>query len=291
MPQDQNIAERGMAFGLRTLNRFASSDLIDRLGIRQPTERFLHGASKTTVRTAARAGRTFAAAQKLTTTARQPRARTRDLFDLTPSDEQQMLTESVRDFGLERLRHVAQDADAACATPADLLAQAGELGLTMVGVPEQLGGAVEERSAVTSVLMSEALAQGDMGIAVACLAPAGVSTAISLWGDADQQSTYLPEFVGENVPAAALAMLEPRPLFDPFALETKVRRSGDGFVLSGVKALVPRAADSELFVIAAELEGSGPALFIVESGTKGISVEAEPAMGIRAAATGRLDLR
>ncbi len=277
-----------MAFGLRTLNRLASSDLIDRLGIRQPTERFLHGASKTTVRTAARAGRTFAAAQKLTTPARQPRARTRDLFDLTPSDEQQMLTESVRDFGLERLRKVAQDADAACATPADLLAQANELGLTMVGVPEQLGGAVEERSAVTSVLMSEALAQGDMGIAVACLAPAGVSTAISLWGDADQQATYLPEFVGENVPAAALAMLEPRPLFDPFALETKVRRSGDGFVLNGVKALVPRAADSELFVIAAELQDSGPALLIVESGTKGISVEAEPAMGIRAAATGRL---
>ena len=280
-----------MAFGLRTLNRLASSDLIDRLGIRQPTERFLHGASKTTVRTAARAGRTFAAAQKLTTPARQPRAKTRDLFDLTPSDEQQMLTESVRDFGLARLRPVAQDADSACAAPTELLAQANELGLTMVGVPEQLGGAVEERSAVTSVLMSEALAQGDMGIAVACLAPAGVSTAISLWGDADQQSTYLPEFVGENVPAAALAMLEPRPLFDPFALETKARRSGDGFILSGVKSLVPRAGDSELFVIAAELEDSTPAhpaLFIVESETKGISVEAEPAMGIRAAATGRL---
>ena len=277
-----------MAFGLRTLNRVASSDLIDRLGIRQPTERLLHGASKTTVRTAARAGRTFAAAQKLTTPARQPRAKTRDLFDLTPSDEQQMLTQSVRDFSLERLRKVAQDADAACATPTDLLAQAGELGLTMVGVPEQLGGAVEERSAVTSVLMSEALAYGDMGIAVACLAPAGVSTAISLWGDSDQQATYLPEFVGENVPAAALAMLEPRPLFDPFALETKARRSGDGFVLNGVKSLVPRAADSELFVIAAELQDSGPALFIVESKTKGISVEAEPAMGIRAAATGRL---
>jgi alkylation response protein AidB-like acyl-CoA dehydrogenase len=43
-------------------------------------------------------------------------------------------------------------------------------------------------------------------------------------------------------------------------------------------------------VIAAELEDRGPALFIVESGTTGISVEAEPAMGIRAAATGRLVL-
>jgi alkylation response protein AidB-like acyl-CoA dehydrogenase len=290
MPLDQNIAERGMALGLRTLNRLASSEIIDRLGIRQPTERLLHGASKTTVRTAARAGRSFAAAQKLTKPARQPRARTRDLFDITPTDEQQMLTEAVRDFALTRLRPAAQDADATCATPTELLAQANELGLTMVGVPEALGGALEERSAVTSVLMGEALAQGDLGIAVACLAPAGVSTAISLWGDADQQATYLPEFVGENVPAATLAVLEPRPLFDPFALETKVRRTGADFVLTGVKALVPRAADSELFVIAAEVEDSGPALFIVGPGTKGITVESEPAMGVRAAATGRLIL-
>ena len=61
-------------------------------------------------------------------------------------------------------------------------------------------------------------------------------------------------------------------------------------MLSGVKAMVPRAADGELFVVAAELAGEGPSLFIVESRTAGISVEPEPAMGIRAAATGRLIL-
>jgi alkylation response protein AidB-like acyl-CoA dehydrogenase len=127
-----------------------------------------------------------------------------------------------------------------------------------------------------------------MGIAVACLAPAGVSTALSLWGDADQQSTYLPEFVSENVPSAALAMLEPRALFDPFALRTTARSAGGGYALEGVKSLVPRAADGEVFIVAAELEGTGPALFIVESGTGGISVEPEPAMGVRAAGTGRL---
>ena len=200
------------------------------------------------------------------------------------------MRESVRDFALAKLRPAAQEADEACATPGELLGQANELGLTMVGVPEELGGAVAERSAVTTVLMAEALAQGDMGIAVACLAPAGVSTALSLWGDADQQATYLPEFVGENVPAAALAIVEPRPLFNPFELQTRARRAGDGFVLDGVKSLVPRAADAELFIVAAALEGEGPALFIVESGTAGLSIEPEPAMGIRAAATGRLIL-
>src|SRR5438270_893559 len=224
-----------MAVGLRALNRLAASDLLDRIGLREPAEKLLHEASKTTARTAAQAGRTFAAAQKLSRPARQPRARRSDLFDLTPSDEQHMLRESVRDFGLERLRPAAEAADAESATPPELLSQANELGLTMTGVPEELGGAVEQRSAVTSVLMSEAMAQGDMGIAVACLAPAGVSTALSLWGDADQQSTYLHEFVGENVPAASLALLEARPLFNPFALETTARRAdGGGYVLTGV---------------------------------------------------------
>ena len=288
MPTQQTPAERAMAVGLRALNRFASSELVDRFGLRQPAERFLSGATKSTARTAARAGRTFVAAQKLARPARQPRARPRGLFDLTPTDEQRMLTESVRDFALAKLRPVAQQADSDCAAPVELLSQANELGLTMIGVPEELGGAVGERSAVTSVLMSEALAQGDMGIALACLAPAAVGTALSLWGNAEQQSTYLPAFVGEDVPAAALALLEPQPLFDPFSLNTRAREANGGYVLHGAKSLVPRASDSELFIVAAELDGSGPALFIVEPGTEGISVEPEPAMGIRAGATARL---
>jgi alkylation response protein AidB-like acyl-CoA dehydrogenase len=284
-----DLTERGMSVGLRALNRLASNPLIDRFGLRDSAERVLHEASKATVRTATRAGRTFAATQKLSTPARQPRVGRSDLFDLTPDDEQHMLRESVRDFALAKLRPAAEAADAACASPEELLSQANQLGLMMVGVPEELGGAVAERSAVTTVLMSEALAQGDMGIALACLAPAAVSTALSLWGDADQQSTYLPEFVGENVPAAALAILEPRPLFNPFDLKTRARRVDGGFALDGVKSLVPRASASELFVVTASLEGT-PALFVIEPGGAGLSVEPEPAMGLRAAATGRLVL-
>jgi alkylation response protein AidB-like acyl-CoA dehydrogenase len=290
MASERNIAERGMAVGLRALNRVASSSAIDRLGLRDPAVRLLHATTKTTVRTAATAGRTFAAAQRLSRPARQPRPPQSDLFDLTPSDEQQMLRDSTREFAMARLRTVAAAADDACATPPELLSQANDLGLTMVGVPEELGGVVTERSATTTVLMSEALAGGDMGIAVACLAPAAVSTALSLWGDAQQQATYLPEFVGENVPAAALAVLEPQPVFNPFELQTTARPARGGYLLSGVKALVPRASDAELFVIAADLQGTGPSLFIVESKTSGISIEANPGMGIRAAGTGRLIL-
>jgi alkylation response protein AidB-like acyl-CoA dehydrogenase len=281
---------RSMAVGLRALNRLGGSELVDRLGLRDQTRRLLHGTAKTTMRTASRAGRTFAAAQLLSRPARQTSAGLGDLFDLTPTDEQQMLRDAVRAFAADRLAPAALAADDACATPPELIAQANELGVAVVGVPEDLGGPVEQRSAVTSVLMSEALAQGDMGMAVACLAPAGVSTALAVWGDADQQSTYLPAFVSDDPPAAALAVLEPRALFDPLKLQTRATAAEGGYVLDGVKALVPRAADADLFVVAARLSDRGPALFIVEAKTEGVSIQPEPAMGIRAAATGTLGL-
>ncbi len=285
-----SIADQAMGSGLRALNRLAQLDVVDRVGLRQPAERFIYRATRNGFQAAGAAGRTFAAAQKLGKPARQARPKSQDRFDLTPSDEQAMITEAFGDFAAEKLRKIATEADHDCKAPQEVLDAANELGTAALGVPEELGGAFEERSAVTSVLVTQALAHGDAGLAVAILAPAAVSTALSLWGDGEQQGTYLPEFTGENPPAAALAVLEPRPLFDPFELDTKARKVGDDYVIDGVKALVPRAADNELLIVAAELEGSGPALFIVETKNDGVLYEPEPAMGIRAAGTGKLKL-
>jgi alkylation response protein AidB-like acyl-CoA dehydrogenase len=285
----QSLTERGMAAGLKAITWLSSSELVDRFGLRDRTQRLIFGGSKNTLRVATVAGRSFATASRLTRPARQPRSAPSDLFDLTPTDEQQMLVEAAGEFAADRLRPAAATADRDCATPPDLIAQAADLGVTIVGVPEELGGVVEERSAVTAVLLAEALAAGDAGIAVACLSPGAVASALSLWGDADQQATYLPEFVGARPPAAAVALMEPQALADPLRPATTARRGGSGFVLDGVKSLVPHASAGELFVIGAMLDG-GPALFLVEAGTPGLSAEPEPAMGIRAAATGRLIL-
>jgi alkylation response protein AidB-like acyl-CoA dehydrogenase len=285
---DKGVAERGMGFGLRALSWLAGSDLLDRIRARKQVERALFRTTKNGFRSATAAGRTFKAAQKLTRPARQATGKPRALFDIAPDDEQQMFQEAVRDFAAAKLRPAAHDADAECATPAELLSQIDELGVNMLGVPEELGGAMHEQAATTSVLIGEALAHGDMGIAYAALAPGAVATAIGHWGTADQEATYLPAFSGEDVPAAALAMLEPRPLFDPLKLETTARRDGEDWILDGSKSLVARAAACELFLVAAEAEGLGPALFVIESGASGLSVEAEPAMGLRPAATGRL---
>ncbi len=250
-----NLADRGMSLGLRALNRFAGLEVIDRIGLRQFSERTVQRATKNGFRAAGAIGRTFAAQQGKGDPARQASAGAgKALFDLTPSDEQQMMQEAARDFAAAELRPAAEQADTDAAPPQGLIAQAAELGTTLIGVPEELGGAVEERSAVTSVLMAEAFAHGDLSLAFAALAPAAVSTAIGLWGDADQQATYLPAFVGEDVPGAALAVQEPQPLFDPFALRTTARREGGDFVLNGVKSLVPGVATAELFVVAAAID-------------------------------------
>ena len=283
-------ADAAMGWGLRVLSRLAGSRTLDRLRLRGSTERLVYHGARAGFRSAGAVSRSFKAVSRAGQPARLATTAARGMFDLTPGEEQRMLRDAVRDFALEQMRPAAVDADSACATPEALLTQSAELGLAVMSVPEALGGVGGERSAVTNVLVAEAMAQGDLGMAVACLAPSAVSTALALWGDAEQQATYLPAFTGEQVPAAALALMEPQPLFDPFALQTQARSTDGGYVLDGVKVLVPRAAQAELFVIAAQLDGQGPALFLVESSTAGLSIEAEPAMGLRAAATGRVVL-
>ena len=287
--ENKGMAERSMGFGLRALNRLAGSDLLDRIRIRKQVEkaalpghqeRLPHArpppAAPSRPRRSwanrparRRASRRASSTSPPTTSSRCSRRRA------APSPRRRSARPRSRPTPTRE-------------TPQELLAQANELGVNMLGVPEELGGVMHEQAAVTSVLIGEALAHGDMGIAYAALAPGAVATAIGLWGSAEQEATYLPAFTGEDVPAAALAILEPRPLFDPLELETKARRDGDDWVLDGAKSLVARATECELFVVAADAEGIGPALFVVESGAKGLSVEDEPAMGLRPAATGRL---
>src|SRR6202041_2820901 len=108
-------------------------------------------------------------------------------------------------------------------------------------------------------------------------------------GSADPQAPYLKEFASDNVPQACVAIAEPQPLFDPTRLKTTAVRTPSGYRLDGVKSLVPAAAGAGLFIGGGQLNGK-PALFIVESSAKGLTVKADPSMGIRSAALGRVEL-
>jgi alkylation response protein AidB-like acyl-CoA dehydrogenase len=278
-----------IGLAVAALNRLAQSDLIDRLGIRRTSEHTVYRVTSAGFRTAGAAGRAFARAGRATAGKRVPSAEPTGPFALTPTEDEQMLVDVVREFADEVVRPAAAEANETCTAPEDLLKASLEIGLPILGVAEDLGGIATERSAVGGVLVHEALAHGDLGLAVAALSSGAVATALSLYGTDEQQSTYLPAFAGDEVPAAALVLAEPAPLFVPPVPRARGTRSGDGFVLDGVKSAVVRGAEAELFLVGAELDGA-PQLFLVESGAPGITIEADPSMGVRAAGLSRLVL-
>jgi alkylation response protein AidB-like acyl-CoA dehydrogenase len=275
--------------GLALITPLLGQEFLDKYGLRDPLNHGLRYGVKTAFSALGASTRQFNRVSNLGKPATRLKPSGSDYFDLTPDDEQEMIVETIGEFAEEILRPAAKDADAAATYPAELIAKAAELGITAINIPEDFDGIAAHRSTVTNALVAEALAYGDMGLALPILAPGGVASALTHWGSADQQATYLPEFAGENVPQACVAIAEPHALFDPTALKTTAVRTPSGYRLTGVKSLVPAAADAELFIIAAQLNGRAT-LFIVESASEGLTVKADPSMGIRAAALGRIEL-
>ncbi|GAA4745218.1 acyl-CoA dehydrogenase family protein [Nocardioides endophyticus] len=279
-----------IGYAVAALSRLAQSDMLDRLGLRKQTETAVYSATRGGFKTTAAAGRAFAKTGKSGSPGTRPTATAAPgVFDLTPSEDEQLLVDVVTELAAEVLRPAAAEADETCVAPEAVLKAGLDVGLPILGLPESLGGITEERSAVAGALVAEALAHGDLGLAVASLAPGSVATAIGLWGSDAQQQTYLAAFADGAVPAAAIALSEPTVLFDVLAPGTTAVRTEDGYVLNGLKSAVPRGSDAELFVVGALLDGA-PVLFLVESGTAGLHIEADPAMGVRAAGLTRLHL-
>jgi alkylation response protein AidB-like acyl-CoA dehydrogenase len=275
--------------GIALLTPFVGQEFLDRHNLRDPFNRGLRSSVKNGFSAVGASTRQFKRIQSLGKSPTRLKASGADYFDLTPDDDQKMILETVNEFAEEILRPAAHDADDAATYPADLIAKAAELGVTAINIPEDFDGIAEHRATVTNALVAEALAYGDMGLALPILAPGGVASALTHWGSAGQQATYLKEFAGESVPQACVAIAEPHALFDPTMLKTAAVRTPSGYRLDGVKSLVPAAADAELFIVAAQYNGK-PALFIVEASTAGLTVKPDPSMGIRAAALGRIEL-
>lgn len=277
---------------MRVLTAVSGSEFAEKFGLRKTVDRVTYEATKTGFKTLGAATRGFKKVSGGSEPKRLPDAeapKNSGLFDLTMDDEQKMIVETVRDFATEVMRPAAHDADEAAAAPESLVARSAEIGVTMINVPEEYEGVATERSVVTNSLVAEALAYGDMGLALPIIAPSAVAATLTQFGSEGQQKTYLPAFGSENVPGAVVVVAEPRALFDPFSLQTKAKKTTGGYSLTGVKSLVPIASSAELFLVAAEYEGE-PTFFIVESDTEGLVVEADPMMGLRAAGIGRLNL-
>ncbi|HEX5842376.1 MAG TPA: acyl-CoA dehydrogenase family protein [Pseudomonas sp.] len=265
---------------LAMLNRFAQADWPDRLKLRKPVERLIYSGSRASFR---------AAAQRAGKAGKTPRPVDPDaLFDLSLSDEQQMLVEMLEGFANEVLRPLAHAADEQATLPAALLNQVHELGLTHYGVSEAQGGMAAERTTLSNALIAEALGKGDLSLAAALLVPLSAANCIRRWGSPAQQAQWLPAFVSdEPAPLMAIAVNEPTPLFDPQQLATQAKKRGKHYLLSGEKCLVLRGLDAGQLIIAAQA-ADGPGLFVVAAGAKGLQRRPEPAMGLKAASTARV---
>ena len=68
------------------------------------------------------------------------------LFDLTRDDDQRMNQDTMQRFATHEIRAVAKEADEAGTTPEGFYSKTAELGLSLLPIPEALGGAGMIRS-------------------------------------------------------------------------------------------------------------------------------------------------
>ena len=204
------------------------------------------------------------------------------LFDLTPTDEQQMTREVVRRFAREEMAAAARASDEAGALPDGFLLKTVDLGLNFMPIPESLGGVGAGRSPISNVLTMEDLACGDMSMAIAALAPLSVINCIMDFGTPAQQERVSQTLATAGFAPAALALMEPGIGFDARQLKTTATRRDDGgYVLNGTKSMVAFGPDAKVLVVFADTGEGVTQGFVLAGDTAGISFAKEDYMGLR----------
>jgi len=212
------------------------------------------------------------------------------MVSFQPSEEQQLIRDTVASFAAEQIRPAAHEADEDGAIPSALVQQAWELGLVQSTIPEAFGGAGELISAVSGVLVAEELAWGDLSIALHVLAPRLLLYPMILSGTPEQQKHVLPAFGANEFRAATAAVMEPRFGFDLAELATTAQRKNGGFTLSGSKCFVPLGGSAEQLLTYARLEDGAVSGFLVDKGAAGVTrIEREKNMGLKALETDEID--
>jgi acyl-CoA dehydrogenase len=214
------------------------------------------------------------------------------VIDLSLSPEQLSLRELAHAFAERELRPVAADADERGEFPPVLLARAGELGLTSYAIPSAYGGGGVD--AVTSAIVAEELAWGDVGIAAA-LGGAGLCAGpIVIAGTEEQKQRHLTRLARPGA-LGAVAFSEPVAGSDVAAMRTHARREGGHYLLNGEKAYITNGGVAELYVVFATLDpaqgAAGITAFVVDAAAPGVRPGARSTtMGLRASHTGSIHL-
>jgi alkylation response protein AidB-like acyl-CoA dehydrogenase len=205
------------------------------------------------------------------------------MIDFEPTEEQQLIVDTLRQFATNEIRKAAREADEASALPAPVLERAHELGLVSSALPEAHGGG-GARSAITGALAAEELAYGDLSVALGVLSPTLLALPITDFGSEEQKKTWLPRMAGERYLPGSLALVEPAFRFDPLHPATTAKRDGQGYVLDGTKCLVPWQEGGETVLVIAAEDGEAKG-FLVPRDAAGLSATREKNLGLRALPT------
>jgi acyl-CoA dehydrogenase len=212
------------------------------------------------------------------------------MVSFTPSEEQQLLIDTINRYAANDIRKAAHDADENSRPPLNVVKTGWQIGLVPSVIPAELGGFGDELSAVTGALAAEEIAFGDLSVAMHVMTPALLAYPVVLFGTSKQREKLLAMFLEESFAPATAALLEPGVFFDPHELKTTATVEGKGFRLNGVKAYVPLAEDALWMLVYARDRQSGQVDgYLVEQGTAGVQIEKrELLMGLRALPTYRV---
>jgi len=209
-------------------------------------------------------------------------------MDFRPTDEQQLIRRTVREFAETEIRPHVREWDEQQHFPSELVPKMAALGLMGIQFPEQYGGAA--MSAIDYCICLEEIARVDPSIALSLAAHNGLCSAhISFFGTEEQKQRFLtPLARGEQV--GAWGLTESTSGSDAAGMRTTAVRAGACWVLNGAKTFTTHGRVGGIMVVMAVTDRAagtkGISAFIVERGTPGMTPgKKEDKLGMRASDT------
>jgi glutaryl-CoA dehydrogenase (non-decarboxylating) len=212
-------------------------------------------------------------------------------IDLSLSDENRLVQQSVRDFSAAEISPYIREWDSKHEVHREVFTRMGELGFLGAPIPEQYGGPGMDY--VSLGILCEELERADTAFRVVMSVHVALNSLTLLqWATEEQKQRWLvPQARGEKL--ATFGLTEPGVGTDAANLSTTARRDGDAYVLNGQKAWISLADIADHFLVFATLDRSkghkGITAFVVERGMTGLATRTiEGKMGIHAGNTGEL---
>jgi acyl-CoA dehydrogenase len=193
-------------------------------------------------------------------------------FALT--EEQTELRRLARTFAEREIRPHEAECDAEMRHPAELIAQAHELGLMNLHIPEEYGGL--ELSTFEGILVGEELYRGCSGIGTSITANGLGAGPVIGFGSPEQKARWLPPLI-ESPILCSFGLSEPGAGSDVAALRTSAVRDGDEYVLNGSKTFITNAGYADWTVVFAKTDPAkghrGMSAFVVPMDLPGVTIE------------------